>query len=100
MSIEDKRALAVMMRSSSIVDGHYQIALPWKEPNTHLPNDLCLVGRKLSLLKKRFLRDSNLFEGYKATMESYLNKGHARRVPDDDLNTEERPLWYLPHHPV
>ena len=24
-------------------------------------------------------------------MESYLNKGHARRVPDDELNTEERP---------
>ena len=100
MSIEDKRALAVMKRSSTMVDGHYQIALPWKEPNTHLPNNRCLAERKLSLLKKRFLRDSKLFEGYKATMESYLNKGHARKVPDDELKTEERPLWYLPHHPV
>ena len=33
-------------------------------------------------------------------MESYLNKGHARRVPDDELNTEERSLWFLPHHTV
>ena len=100
ISVENKRALAVMERSSTMVDGHYQIALPWKDPSTHLPNNRCLAGRRLSLLKKRFLRDSKLFEGYKATMESYLNEGHARRVPDDELNTKERPLWYLPHHPV
>ena len=76
-----------MERSSTMVDGH-------------LPNNRCLEERRLSLLKKRFLRDSKLFEGYKATMESYLNKGHARRVPDDELNTKEKPLWYLPRHPV
>ena len=39
ISVEDKRALAIMERSSTMVNGHYQIALPWKEPNTHLPNN-------------------------------------------------------------
>ena len=37
---------------------------------------------------------------YKATMEQYLVKGHARRVPQNELHAEDKPLWYLPHHPV
>ena len=49
---------------------------------------------------KRFQQDDDLFENYKATMESYLDKKHARRVPDDELILDDKPLWYLPHHPV
>ena len=26
--------------------------------------------------------------------------GHAKRVPDNKLVVEDKPLWYLPHHPV
>ena len=33
-------------------------------------------------------------------MESYLDKKHARRVPDDELIVDDKILWYLPHHPV
>ena len=29
-----------------------------------------------------------------------MNEGCTRRVLDGELNIEERPLWYLPHHPV
>ncbi|XP_068704307.1 uncharacterized protein [Montipora foliosa] len=100
MSLEDKRALAVMENSATMVDGHYQVALPWREPNPYLPNNRSMAERRLFLLKKRLLQDSKLFDGYKATMENYLDKGHARRVPDHEMNAHDRPLWYLPHHPV
>ena len=33
-------------------------------------------------------------------MEQYLTMGHARRVPLDEINVQDKPLWYLPHHPV
>ena len=100
MSLEDKRALAVMENSATMVDGHYQVALPWREPNPYLPNNRSMAERWLFLLKKRLLQDSKLFDGYKATMENYLDKGHARRVPDHEMNAHDKPLWYLPHHPV
>ena len=100
MSLEDKRALAVMENSATMVDGHYQVALPWREPNPYLPNNRSMAERRLFLLKKRLLQDSKLFDGYKATMENYLDKGHARRVPDHEMNAHDKPLWYLPHHPV
>ena len=30
-------------------------------------------------------------------MEDLLERGYARRVPEDQ---ENKPSWYLPHHPV
>ena len=27
-------------------------------------------------------------------------KGYAKRVPEDELVFDDKPLWYLPHHPV
>ena len=96
MSVEDKKALAIM----KIVDGHYEIALPWRQQCPQLPNNRCIAERRLYGLKKRSQQDNDLFENYKATMESYLDKKHARRVLDDELIVDDKPLWCLPHHPV
>ena len=27
-------------------------------------------------------------------------KGHAKRVPEDELVVDDKPLWYLPHNPA
>ena len=99
-SVEDKKALAIMENSLKIIDGHYQVALPWKEQPPHLPSNWFMAERRLHGLKKRFLQDSALFESYKTTMEGYLERRHASRVPDDELDVNGMPLWYLPHHPV
>ena len=57
MSVEDKRALAVMESSAKLVDGHHPVALPWREPVPKLPNNRVLAEQRLQLLKKGFLRD-------------------------------------------
>ncbi|KAK3715636.1 hypothetical protein QZH41_008075 [Actinostola sp. cb2023] len=33
-------------------------------------------------------------------MRDYIDKGHAVKVPKEELNLTDRPIWYLPHHPV
>ena len=33
-------------------------------------------------------------------MQEYIARGHAQRVPREELDATERPVWYLPHHPV
>ena len=33
-------------------------------------------------------------------MNDYIEKGHAEMVPEEELNTRKRPVWFLPHHPV
>ena len=99
-SLEDKRALEVMERTLKMVDGHYQIALPWRYDPPYLPNNRVVAERRGLLLKKRLLRDEALREKYKATMTDYIEKGHAERIPEEELEVNDRPVWYLPHHPV
>lgn len=41
-----------------------------------------------------------MFEKYKTTMTDYIEKGHAERIPKEELEENDRPVWYLPHHPV
>jgi len=100
MSVEDERALAVKESSVKLVDGHYQLALPWRKPAPKLPNNQIMAEQRLQLLKKIFLQDSELFEKYKATIGDYMIKGHAKRVPEDELVIDDKPLWYFSHHPV
>lgn len=44
MSVEDKRALAVMESSAKLVDGHYQLALPWREQVPNLTNNQIMAA--------------------------------------------------------
>ena len=37
MSVEDKKALAIMERSVKLDQGHYQVALPWSQYPPFLP---------------------------------------------------------------
>ena len=53
-----------------------------------------------SLLRKRLLRDQDLFSKYNMTMNEYIEQGHAERVPTNELRPVDHPLWYLPYHPV
>jgi hypothetical protein len=99
-SVEDKRALEMMEDSIQKVNGHYQVSLPWKSYPPDLPNNRALAVRRCELLRRRLLKDGDLLLKYKFTMSEYIKKGHAERVPDEELNLTDKPVWYLPHHPV
>ncbi|KAK3752078.1 hypothetical protein QZH41_005573 [Actinostola sp. cb2023] len=43
MSIEDSKALAIMEKSVKKVEGHYQVALPWKHQPPSMPNNRVLA---------------------------------------------------------
>ena len=99
-SLEDKRALEIMERTLKMVYGHFQVALPWRHEPPFLPNNRVAAERRGLLLKKRLLKDEVLLEKYKTTMADYIESGHAEKVPDEELEIKDRPVWYLPHHPV
>ena len=97
LSQEDKRALHTMEQSVRLCDGHYEVALPWKVFLPNLPNNKMQAEQRLLSLKKRLVRDPELHQKYSAFMEDLLERGYTRRVPEDQ---ENKPSWYLPHHPV
>ena len=100
VSVEDHRALDLMEKSLTMVDGHYQVALPWHRDPPDLPNNKRMAERRLHSLKSRLKKDDKLLEKYKVTMEDYITKGHAEKLPEKELEKDDRPVWYLPHHPV
>jgi len=84
-SLEDKRALEIMERTLKMVDGHFRVALPWRHDSPFLPNNRIVAERRGFLLKKRLLKDEALFEKYKTTMTDYIENGHAKKVPKEEL---------------
>lgn len=101
MSLNDKKALLLMESTVKLVDGHYQLGLPWKDANLKLPNNRVSAERRLRSLKRRLLGDSRLLERYKETMNSYINDNHARELTDNEIADKKLDrIWYLPHHPV
>ena len=101
MSVEDQRALLQMEDSVKLVNGHYQLGLPWKRKSVSLPNNREFALGRLRYLKKRLQRDLHLFEKYKDTINGYVSSGYARRVPcNEEEAMKDTPVWYLPHHPV
>ena len=59
-----------------------------------------VAERRGLFLKRRLLRDEALREKYKAKMTDYIEKGHDERIPEEELEVNDRPVWYLPHRPV
>ena len=101
MSVEDQRALSQMETSVKLVNGHYQLGLPWRHKSVNLPNNREFAFGRLRYLKKRFQRDPHLFEKYRDTINGYVSSGYARQVPcSEQENVKDSPVWYLPHHPV
>ena len=90
MSIEDRRALAIMERTVQMVDGHYQLSLPWKYDNPCLPNNRPMAEKRLNLLKRRLEKNKVLQEKYKDAVEDYIAQGHARKV---SLHQVPRSVW-------
>ena len=99
-SIEDRKALKMMGDSLKRVDGHYQVALPWRHNPPCLPNNKETAAQRARTLRKRLLRDQCLLEKYATTMNDYLEKGYAEKIPEEQLQPADTSIWYLPHHPV
>ena len=97
MSKEDRYVLQLSQNSKSVVDGHYQVALPWRPGAPQLKNNYEQARVRLSYLKRRLMKDSSLKSRYVDAVSSYISQVHAEQV-EPELESDTK--WYLPHHPV
>ena len=96
-SIEDHLALKTMESSLTVIDGHYQLGLPWRDETPSLPESRPQAEQRLKGLKRRLERDADFKEKYVCTIEDYIAQGHAE--PAKKIGDHGR-TWYLPHHGV
>ena len=93
LSFEDKRFLSVVETCTELVDGHYQVPLPFRNPDIRFPNNPAQAVKCLEYLDKRFKRDGTFLDDYKKFIEDMISKGYAR---PSNTRPEDGKTWYIP----
>ena len=77
--------------------GNWEMPLPFKADEISLPNNREYCLTRLLSLKKKMQKDEKLRTDYVQFMENTINRKHASRVPDEELQVSEGQVWFLPH---
>ena len=96
-SQNDKRVVDLWNQEIKLIDGHYQIPIPWKD-GVVVPNNFMTAKSRLVSLQ-RSLDKRGLMERYEGEIVKLLDSGYAEPVPIYDMNKSDK-VWYLPHHAV
>ena len=56
------------------------------------------IVRRLELVEKKLMKDTQLANAYQGVIDEYLKKGYIRLVPPSEPQPESK--WFLPHFPV
>ena len=97
-SEEDKSVIGLWDKECKMVEGHYELPIPWKDCDDSLPNNYVVAKSRLGSLMKR-LDKQGLVDRYQKEIDKLIDGGYAEIVPDDEIHSVER-VWYLPHHAV
>ena len=85
-------------KSVSMVDGRYEVALPWR-PDAASRNNVRLAAIRLRHLDKRLSQNLDLKDRYDAVIHDMLVAGIVEEVSVEDLKGIV-PVFYMPHKPV
>ena len=97
VSLEDRRVFKQMRDCVKMVDGHYELPLPWRKDDQELPNNKFMAEKRLKTLRKKLNQDSELKEKYIDQMNIMIQKGFMESVRTEDGGQR---TWYIPHHAV
>ena len=94
----EAEAVQRVERSCTVIDGRYQVTLPWKDDaeQTSLPDSYLMALRRLEHTERRLRRDPEIAESYSRTIRQYADKGYIVKAEHDS----DQPAWYLPHFAV
>ena len=100
-SYEDRIAQKIIEDSTvRREDGRFEIRPPWRKIPPDMPDNRAQVRYRFNSLAKRFAKDPEYFHEYSKVINSYLEDGHAEKVPSTELDRPKGQKFYIPHHHV
>ena len=100
-SKDDKRALEQLEKTTKLVDGRYEVWLPWAEENATIQKNSFSAHSQFCSLERRLEKDESLKQRYEETVNVDVQNGYVRNLEEGELDaTEDERQWYVPHHPV
>lgn len=100
LSFEDKKFLKIADESAIKKDGHYEMWLPFRDKSLVMPNNKPVAELRALTLRRKLLKNEAFHSDYTKFMNAMFDKGHAEKVPDDELSRCEGRVWCIPHHRV
>lgn len=84
-------------RDIQLIDGRYELPLPFRNHNISLPNNRQQAIQQAHWQRKKMLNNEKYRHDYVAFVDNLIVKGYAERIPKEHAPTPGK-LWYLPHH--
>ena len=100
MSRDGKKAMELFESSCKLLDGRYEIGLPWKKDPVNLPNNYPVAKRRLESLERSLKRNPTKAKKYNDAIREYERNGWARRLSKAKVENTKGPVYYLPHHGI
>ena len=97
LSPEDTRVIELWDRCCTVVDGHFELPVPWRNADEILPDNYYLAESRLNSLMKS-LEKKEMMPAYDEEIQKMLLNGYAERVNTNSLPSKR--CFYLPHHGV
>ena len=101
-SIKDKRALALMERTTVKIEGEdaYVSGLLRRAEHPTLPTNYDMAERRLKSLEKKFENNPEMKQKYAESIRDDVEKGYVKKLSEAEVQSEGKVIWYLPHRYV
>ena len=101
LSQEERLFIESVKKSVELKNGHYEIALPFKDVQRPVPNNRVQAEQHVISLKKRLEKNPELLNDYKGFVQDIGTKGYAQKVPEHSKESDcEGNTWFIPHHGI
>ena len=97
-SLENDPLLSHFSENVKLVDGRYEVALPWNKNKCDLLDNEHVAQRRMMSLNRRLDSNPELKESYNSVFIEYESQGFIEEVSSECFTS--RPTYYMPHHPV
>ena len=98
-SHQDHQVVDLWNNEIQIVDGHYELPIPWKEERPCMPYNRHMAVHRLRNLTTK-LNKNGMMDKYSENLVKMLDSGYAEPVPTEEMSLCDGQVWYLPHHAV
>ena len=96
----DRKAIEIFESAISKKNNHYTVGLLWKDENIILPYNRSTALSRFHCLEKRLAKNPTIATKYKATINDYIEKGHATKLSNKRSNKISNITNYIPHRYV
>ncbi|XP_064632813.1 uncharacterized protein LOC135491092 [Lineus longissimus] len=98
MSPEDRRVQTMFEKSTTLNDGRYEVGMLWKSPDTWLPSNQKAAEHRMTSLRRKLKNSADFHCKYKCFVDKLLDRGHARKLTQEESEMHGQRTWFLPHH--